>query len=110
MQIFELDTVFPKGKYKGQSVVLTFNDDPTFIEDCLLNDKTFLLAERALRELKKINPDFAFSMDALESNDMKWTRYDLQQDNVFLETPLTEDIEKNLDFDNLEGFEDFDVF
>ncbi|MEM6766171.1 MAG: hypothetical protein AAF824_16445 [Bacteroidota bacterium] len=110
MRIFELETVFPQGKYKGKTLENTFDEDPTFIEDCLLNDKTFLLAERALREMKKLNPEFAFSMDALESNDVKWTRYDLQRDNVFLETPLAEDIEEDIDFDNLDAFEDFDVF
>lgn len=113
MKIFDLNTVFPHGKYKGKSLQDVFGADPDFVEECLLNDTTFLVNEKAIRSMRKINPEFSFSMDALEINERKWANYDSIQDTEFEEEPFDDDLDANFeleDFDNDPLDDDFDDF
>lgn len=80
MKIFDLDTEFSSGKYKGQTLQDVFDKDPDFVGQVLLDDNKFLIGEKAMRDLRKLKPDFQFSEDALESHDRRWMRFDAMSD------------------------------
>ena len=105
MKVFDLSTVFPKGKYKGKSLQDVFDKDPEFVEDCLLNDTNFLVGEKAIRSMRKLNPEFSFSMDALEINERKWSNYETIQDNEFEEDPFNGELDLDPGF-GMENFND----
>lgn len=89
MTFYDLDTVFGFGKYKGDTVREVFERDPAYIEHCLVNVDEFLVEDFVLDDLKELNPEFAFSAEALAQVDEKWARYESdaynEEDNFYLD-------------------------
>lgn len=72
MTIYDLDTVFTFGKYKGETLREVFERNPTYVDYCLVNVDEFLVEDSTLDELREINPDYVISDEAMGQLDEKW--------------------------------------
>ncbi|MDR2126452.1 MAG: hypothetical protein LBP63_06460 [Prevotellaceae bacterium] len=79
MKLYDFNTVFHFGIYKGETLIDIFEDDPDYIVWCIIHLDHFLISEDLITEMQLINPNFTLSpeaQDILNEKQEEYNEYD----------------------------------
>jgi hypothetical protein len=68
MKAYDLGTRFTFGKYEGKTLEDVFQQDPAYVEKCLLTVEDFAIDEKSVQKLFEKFPDVDISDAAIDTN------------------------------------------
>ncbi len=99
MKFYDVDAVFTFGKYEGKSLAEVYVKDPKYLNFCSENIDEFYVSPAVMKELKSAK----FKADEIEFDDFD------DEDEMFDEEEIEELEEVDLDDDNFDWEEDFEL-
>lgn len=96
MKIYELQTPFTFGKYKGKTMENIVKIQPSYINWCSMNLDHCILPQHILDSLFLLNPEFNLS----EMEENKRMAKELKWDQAYLEDEVEEEIDNEHEYHN----------
>jgi len=114
MKIYDLETTFDFGEFKGKALKDVFANDPEYVEECILDIPDFCIDPSNIDSLEDLHPEFAFSEEAVEKLEQRFEAFNSEEiepdrfENFNLEDLSDIGIEDlDDDFDDLSGEVDY---
>lgn len=101
MKAYDLNTRFTFGKYEGKSLDEVFQQDPAYVEKCMMTVEDFAVDEKSIQKLFEKYPEVDISDSAIDTNLDKLDSMDMDDDD-----DLFDDSEEGYDEEDLDEFED----
>lgn len=76
MKSYDLDTLFTFGKYEGKTLKEIIEQEPDYLDWCVINLDHFYLSDDMVEEITKINKNFKLSDIALEKLKEKYQNFE----------------------------------
>jgi hypothetical protein len=100
MKAYDLNTRFTFGKYEGKTLDEVFQQDPEYVEKCMMTVEDFAVDEKSIQKLFEKYPDVDISDGAIDTNLDKLDQMDDDDDDLF------DDEEDSYDEEDLDEFDD----
>lgn len=82
MELYDIDTIYSFGKYKGKSLLDVSMENAMYIEWCLINVNSFAITEKAAEIIKIIYPKFLSKSNSDEILMEKILRYNRYEEKI----------------------------
>lgn len=81
MKFYTLETEFTFGKFRGKTLIDVMNEDPSYLDWCLINLDHFYISNETLEAIRQIKPNFNFSENAEEKRLEKYQELEAEQND-----------------------------
>ena len=111
MKAYDLNSRFTFGKYEGKTLEDVFQQDPAYVEKCMVSEEDFSVDEKSIQKLFEKYPDIEISDAAIDANLDKLDALDTDDDDLmFSEGGAYEEEFEDFDdiADKLEKDDEFD--